>query len=232
MQEIPYSRRSALNIEPASASAASTISKETELANPRGYLQVLGSVLERLRIADIEAAIDRLFEAYVQNHGVYIFGNGGSAALASHTSCDLSKGTAVNGNRPFRVISLTDNVPLITAWANDLHYDDIFSAQLRPLIQRGDIAFAISGSGNSPNVLKALQIAREAGATNIGMAGFQGGKVKALCDICITVPSENMQHIEDAHVCLMHAMFLALRNRIEKSQPVHEAHKAKSAAGQ
>lgn len=213
-----------MKTERANGGAVSTAYQEIEQENPAAYLRELASVLEQLPIADIESVIDRLFEAYIRSHAVYIFGNGGSAALASHSSCDLGKGTAVNGNRLFRVISLTDNVPLITAWANDASYDDIFAAQLRPLIQPGDIAFAISGSGNSRNVLKGLRTARQAGAANIGLTGFQGGKMKALCDICIIAPSESMQHIEDSHSCLMHAIFLALRSRIQRAEPVLLAH--------
>jgi D-sedoheptulose 7-phosphate isomerase len=213
-----------LKTERVNGGALSTACQEIELVSPVAYLRELASLLEQLPIVDIESVIDRLFEAYVRGRGVYMFGNGGSAALASHSACDLGKGTTMNGNRPFRVIALTDNVPLITAWANDASYDDIFAAQLRPLIQPEDIAFAISGSGNSRNVLKALRTAQQAGAANIGLTGFQGGKMKVLCDICVIVPSESMQLIEDSHSCLMHAVFLALRSRIQRAEPVLLAH--------
>jgi D-sedoheptulose 7-phosphate isomerase len=121
------------------------------------------------------------------------------------------------GKNPFRVISLTDNVPLITAWANDANYEDIFSAQLRPLIRAKDVAMAISCSGNSPNVLSALRVARELGAVTLGLGGYAGGKMAALCDVCVVAPSDNMQQIEDAHVCTMHAVFLALTNLIQNT---------------
>ena len=163
------------------------------------------------------AASDALFSAFHGGHKALFFGNGGSAALASHCACDFGKGTSVNHRRPFRVIALTDNVPLITAWANDSGYEDIFTGQLRSLILPRDIAFAISGSGNSPNVLNALTVAREMGCFNISLTGFQGGRVKALSDLCIVVPSDNMQHIEDSHVCVMHSIFTALRQLIERS---------------
>ena len=181
---------------------------------PDTYLQGLVEVLRNLPVPMIDEVVDRLFQAYQQDCAVYVFGNGGSAALASHTACDLGKGTAVAGRRPFRVVSLTDNVSLITAWANDTSYDNIFAAQLRPFIQEGDIAFAVSGSGNSPNVLNGLRVAREAGASTIGLTGFQGGKMKALCDCCVVVPSDNMQQIEDSHLCIMHAVFLTFRRAI------------------
>jgi D-sedoheptulose 7-phosphate isomerase len=175
------------------------------------YLRGLIGVLEQLPVSEIDDVVSHLFRAYQQNRTVYLFGNGGSAALASHAACDLGKGTTLPHKKPFRVVSLTDNMPLITAWANDVSYEEIFAAQLRPLIEPGDIAFAISGSGNSPNVLNALHAAREAGGFNIGLTGFNGGKMKGICDRCITIPSDNMQHIEDAHMCVMHAVFVALR---------------------
>ena len=186
--------------------------REKELALPYHYLRGVIDVLEQLPVSAIDEVVDRLFQAYSQDCAVYLFGNGGSAALASHAACDLGKGTAHPGKKPFRVVSLTDNVSLITAWANDTSYENIFAAQLRPFIQAGDIAFAISGSGNSANVLNGLYAARDEGATTIGLTGFRGGKMKALCDTCITVPSDNMQHIEDSHLCIMHAVFLAFRH--------------------
>jgi D-sedoheptulose 7-phosphate isomerase len=181
------------------------------------YVGRVIDLLERLPIPRIDEVVTKLFQAYEQDCAVYLFGNGGSAALASHAACDLGKGTTDPGKRPFRVVSLTDNVSLITAWANDTSYDNVFAAQLRPFIKARDIAFAISGSGNSPNVLSALHVAREAGAFNIGLTGFHGGKMKALCDSCIIVPSENMQQIEDSHLCIMHAIFLSFRRCMESA---------------
>jgi len=197
------------------------VTQKTELAIPRKYLRGVIDVLEQLPVSTIEEVVDRLFQAYQRNSAVYLFGNGGSASLASHAACDLGKGTASPDKKPFRVVSLTDNVSLITAWANDTSYENIFAAQLRPFIQPGDIAFAISGSGNSPNVLNGLSAARDAGAFTIGLTGFHGGKMKALCEVCITVPSENMQHIEDSHLCVMHAVFLAFRRCIEFASVAH-----------
>jgi D-sedoheptulose 7-phosphate isomerase len=185
--------------------------REKEAASPHRYLRGIIDVLEQLPVSAIDEVVDRLVQAYQQDRVVYLFGNGGSAALASHAACDLGKGTTSPNRRPFRVVSLTDNISLITAWANDTNYENIFAAQLNPFVQADDVAFAISGSGNSPNVLNGLCAAREAGASTIGLTGFRGGKMKALCDICITVPSENMQYIEDSHLCIMHAVFLAFR---------------------
>ncbi len=205
MSIVPNPRKTDVAVSPFSSSEADR--SET-------YLRGVGSVLRRLPFALVDRVTDALWAAYLEGKTVYVFGNGGSAALASHCACDLGKGTTVNGNRRFRVLALTDNIPLMTAWANDASYEDIFAEQLTPFIHKGDIALAISGSGNSPNVLKALLVAREAGAFTIGLTGFQGGKMEPLCNLCIIIPSDNMQVIEDLHVCVNHAIFTALRSRM------------------
>jgi D-sedoheptulose 7-phosphate isomerase len=199
------------------ANRRKTAESNTRLAEmPRAeiYLQEVSAALNRLPMTQINQVIDVLWNAYQDNRAVYLFGNGGSAALASHFACDFGKGTVINGNRRFRVLALTDNVPLMTAWANDARYEDIFAEQLRSFLQVDDIAFAISGSGNSANVLNALQVAHEMGAFAIGLTGFQGGRMKPLCDLCVVVPSENMQVIEDAHLSVTHSMFTSFRERL------------------
>ena len=203
--------------KPRSTDVAASPLSTHEVAHSEAYFIGVGSVLRRLPFALIDRVTDALWNAYLENKTVYVFGNGGSAALASHCACDLGKGTMANGNRRFRVLALTDNIPLMTAWANDASYDDIFAEQLTPFVDKGDVALAISGSGNSPNVLKALQVAREAGALTIGLTGFQGGKMKPLCDLCVIIPSDNMQVIEDLHVSVNHAIFLSMRNRMAET---------------
>ncbi len=184
------------------------------------YLSSVARVIEQVPAAIVDEIVVALAMAYDENRAVFVYGNGGSAALASHAACDLGKGTACDGLRRFRVMSLTDNLPLITAWANDFGYEYVFAEQLRNLAQPNDVCVAISASGNSPNVLNALRVGRDAGAFNIGITGFNGGKLKHLCDICLVVPSENMQFIEDAHLCIMHCMFTAVRSHIQRSHPV------------
>lgn len=187
------------------------------------YFRMFSEVLHNLPHHRIDEITDILWQAYQRDRALFVFGNGGSAALASHSACDFGKGTVINGNRRFRVMSLTDNVPLLTAWANDHHYSEVFAQQLRPFIGQNDVAFAISGSGNSENVLRALQIARETGARTIGLTGFQGGKMKFLCDVCVIVPSDCMQLIEDYHVAVTHAVFISLRHKIaEAADPADE----------
>lgn len=180
------------------------------------YFQRYGKVLAELPYAEIERVIELLLQAYERGRTVFLFGNGGSAALASHFACDLGKGTATNeaSSKRFRVLALTDNIPLITAWANDASYEQIFAEQLRNFIEPGDVAFGISGSGCSPNVLSALQVARHAQAVTVGLTGFRGGKMPQLCDFCVVIPSDSMQIIEDLQLGVAHAMFTVLRHRI------------------
>jgi D-sedoheptulose 7-phosphate isomerase len=180
----------------------------------RSYLSTLAETLAKLSPEAINDIVEVLLRAYDQERTIFLFGNGGSAALASHFVCDLGKGTVNGTGKRFRVVALTDNVPLITAWANDSCYENIFAEQLANLVRRSDVAFAISGSGNSRNVLKALEVARDAGAITIGLSGFQGGHMKALCDTCMIVPSNNMQVIEDLHLSIAHAVFTAVKHKM------------------
>jgi D-sedoheptulose 7-phosphate isomerase len=189
----------------------------TEILDARQYFDELQRVLLELPHSTIDLLADELMKANESGRMVYLFGNGGSASLASHFACDLGKGTAYcNGGKRFRALALTDNIPTMTAWANDSSYEDIFSEQLRNFVQPQDVAFAISGSGNSKNVLRALQVARKAGARTIGISGFQGGEMKPLCDICLVVPSENMQIIEDLHLAMAHAIFRIVSARMSR----------------
>ncbi|MGA8073190.1 MAG: SIS domain-containing protein [Candidatus Acidiferrales bacterium] len=183
----------------------------------RDYIDELRAVLDRLDHVMIDRFTEAIWRGYEQGRTLFIFGNGGSAALASHLATDMGKGTVAGERARLRVISLTDNVPLMTAWANDFGYENIFAEQLRGLVQRGDLAFAISGSGNSKNVVLGLEAAREAGATAMVLTGFDGGRVKDLCELCLVVPSNNMQHVEDGHLCAAHAIFTAVRERMMRA---------------
>jgi D-sedoheptulose 7-phosphate isomerase len=182
------------------------------------YFRMVSSTATRLPYDAIDQVAEILLHTYLSGGDVYVFGNGGSAALASHIACDLGKGTANGSTKRFRITSLTDNVPLITAWANDTSYEEIFSQQLENYINPGDVAFAISGSGNSPNVLHALRTARRLDAITIGIGGFEGGCMKELCDLCVVVPSDNMQIIEDLHVCIAHALFTCIRSKLQERE--------------
>jgi D-sedoheptulose 7-phosphate isomerase len=183
------------------------------------YFALYPRMVAELPHAAIGQATGELMRAYDEGKSVFVFGNGGSAALASHFACDLGKGTVIedNGYRRFRVMALTDNVPLMTAWANDSCYERIFAEQLQNFVALGDVAFAISASGNSPNVLQALTVAKDARATTVGLTGFDGGKMRNLCDVCVVLPSDNMQIIEDFQLSVTHAMFSVIRQRIAKA---------------
>lgn len=192
------------------------MSSPDQIQNAASYFSVLGrsaSTLDRNQI-DLIARI--LHRTYEDEKTTFLFGNGGSAALASHFACDLAKGTWAPGTtqKRFRAVALTDNLPILTAWANDSGYEDVFAEQLRGLIQPNDVAFAISCSGNSRNVLKALEVAREAGAVTIGLGGFDGGHMKSLCSSTLIVSSDNMQIIEDLHLSIAHCLFTLVRNHI------------------
>jgi D-sedoheptulose 7-phosphate isomerase len=195
-----------------------------ELESARQYARELKETIDQLPLPDVQRISDALFEAYRDARTVFVFGNGGSAALASHAACDLGKGTIPaeengagreNFRRP-RVLSLTDNVPLITAWANDASYEGVFAEQMENFIRPHDVAFAISGSGNSPNILKALRLARARQARTVGFSG-RGGRMIELLDCAAVVPSTHMQLIEDCHVIMLHMVFLDLKARIAQA---------------
>jgi D-sedoheptulose 7-phosphate isomerase len=188
----------------------------TQIISANAYFGHLSRAVELLPFHTIDQVVDVLMRAYQAERTVFLFGNGGSAALASHFACDLGKGTVNGSPKRFRVLALTDNVPLMTAWANDCKYEDIFAEQLSNFVQLEDVAFAISGSGNSPNVLTALKAARNAGAFTVGLSGFEGGQMKSLCDVCVVIPSDNMQIIEDLHLCVAHSLFTTIRQRLKK----------------
>ena len=176
------------------------------------YLATLGEVLAKLPADELRAIEGDLREAQRKGKRVFLLGNGGSAATASHLVCDFGKGLSLPGRPRLRVLALTDSTPLITAYGNDLAYDAVFAEQLANHIEPGDVVIAISGSGNSPNVLKAVELANEADVLTIGWTGFEGGKLKPLCKRCVVVASTDMQQIEDAHLIIGHAIFQALRD--------------------
>ena len=179
------------------------------------YFRELNELVPQLPYNAIAMIASAFLNAFTEQRTVYVFGNGGSAASASHMMCDMTKGASglSAGQRP-RVMALTDNVSLISAWANDFGYERIFSEQLKTFVKPRDVAFAISTSGDSPNILLALETARQYGAITVGLAGCQGGQMKVLCDVCAVVPSENVQIIEDLHHAVMHSIFTAVRENL------------------
>jgi D-sedoheptulose 7-phosphate isomerase len=176
----------------------------------REMQQVLGLVVRDELIATVTC----LYLAWAERKQVFIIGNGGSASTASHIANDLSKATIVSGMPRMRVIGLTDNVAVMTAWANDVSYDRVFSEQLENLLNPGDTVIAISASGNSPNVLRAIEFARQQGAVTIGWTGQSGGRLKHLVDHCAHAPTEDVGMIESVHLVFVHLVTRQLASRI------------------
>lgn len=177
--------------------------------NVTDYFRSVAGVLPQIPAAPVDQIIAILREAQEKRKHVFIFGNGGSSANASHIVNDFVKSALQSGRPRFRLTCLSDNTPLLTAYANDLAFDIVFAEPLKALAEPGDVAIAISGSGNSPNVLRAMETAHEMGMTTIGLTGRDGGKLAPLCDVAVIVPTDSMQIIEDAHLVILHAVFLA-----------------------
>lgn len=179
------------------------------------YCHTVSELLQQLPMADLTRIEEMLGACYRRGGTIFVAGNGGSAATASHFACDLVKGTRNDPSPRFRVIALTDNVPLMTAWANDSSYDDIFAEQLSALVRRGDVLVLISASGNSPNILEAASAAERAGAVIVALTGAGGGKVAELAKVTVRVPAETMEQVEDGHSVITHALCIALRRRLQ-----------------
>ena len=182
----------------------------TELMNR--YFSDMRELLTKLPVLEIEKVIKVIAKARDDNHRIYIFGNGGSSATASHMVCDFAKGSIRPGKNRVKVFSLTDNTPLVTSLANDSAYENIFAEQLENYIEAGDVAIAISGSGNSKNILKGIAVAKAKGAITIGLTAFNGGQLKGLVDIAVLVPVNNMEQAEDTHMILDHIITVCLRS--------------------
>jgi D-sedoheptulose 7-phosphate isomerase len=178
------------------------------------YLSQLSTILEHVPHETIERIAGVLLDAHARDAQVFVLGNGGSASTASHWACDLGKGTIVPGKQRLRVISVTDNNALMTAWANDASYADVFVEQLKNLVRDGDVAIGISASGNSENVLRAIRYANERNCTTIGMTGFGGGKLAGLVDIALVVDSYDYGHVEDVHLIVNHVLRLCIHETL------------------
>ncbi|MCS6881901.1 MAG: SIS domain-containing protein [Oscillochloridaceae bacterium] len=181
------------------------------------YLHLVSQSLQQLPREPLEAIADALWHTYERDGTIFICGNGGSAATASHFACDLTKWTIRPGARRVRALALTDNVPVITAFSNDQGYADVFVEQLMTHYRPGDLLFAISGSGNSPNVLEAVSWANARGAITIGLTGFDGGKLAQLAQISLHSATYHMPAVEDVHSAVCHSLAVTMGLRIEES---------------
>lgn len=187
------------------------------------YLKGIRGILERMEedlVTKMDILATELLRARENRNTIFIMGNGGSASTASHFTGDLSKGTLVDGFPRFKAIALTDNIPNMLAWANDEGYEHIFVEQLRNLMEPGDIVIGISGSGNSENVIKAIEYANEHNAVTVGFSGFsESNKLMNTAKINIHVPSSYMQRVEDIHLLLQHLLTSLIREEMKEENP-------------
>lgn len=177
------------------------------------YISVLQKTIDRLPQALIAEVINVLHDARMAGRQVFIMGNGGSASTATHFVCDLAKNTRRDGLPHFKVIGLTDNMAIFSAYANDEGYDQVFSQQLANLIRPNDVVIGISASGNSANVLNGIDEAKKYQATTIAFTGFSGGRLGPMVDINIHVDSHIIEHVEDIHLMLEHMIVKTIKER-------------------
>jgi D-sedoheptulose 7-phosphate isomerase len=168
------------------------------------YQDKLIDTIRAIDLSKVDQAIEWLKEARAAERHIFTCGNGGSASTASHFVCDIVKGASYNRDARFRIMALTDNLATLTAYSNDVGYDIVFVEQLKNFAQAGDVVMAISGSGNSPNVLRAVEYANSIGCKTIALTGRDGGKLGSMAKLNIQVPVPHMGRIEDAHMIVCH----------------------------
>ena len=181
----------------------------------RNYLAAMAALLQEVSVEEVDNAIALFWENYQNGRRTVFCGNGGSAASASHLPADFQKNMFLHGGRPWECMSLVDSIPLLTAWSNDSEYTNVFAAQAETWLRPGDLLVAISGSGNSPNILAAVETARALGAVTLGWSGFGGGQLAKAAQHNVVVHSQNMQQVEDAHMVIGHLIYSALRDRVK-----------------
>ena len=194
----------------------------------KDYLDLEAKVLGELNVDEINETMNALLDCYDCGGTVYTFGNGGSAASASHMVCDFNKGVCYDLDKKFRFVCLNDNVPIMLAIANDDSYDNVFLNQLKGRLSKNDVVIAISGSGNSGNIVNAVSYAKEIGAKIIGVTGYSGGKLIKLADYHLHAPIDDMQIAEDIQMVFNHLMmkilwqYLQEKNGKEAVYKIHQ----------
>jgi len=191
------------------------------------YFREMGKVIDKISKEDIDKVVEILFEAWKTGSKIFAMGNGGSASTATHFVADLSKTSIVEDKKRFKVIGLTDNIPLMSAWTNDSGWENLYTGQLENLLEKGDVVVGFSvhggsGSGNaglwSQNLPKAMKLANEKGAKTIGFSGFDGGAFKTIADACVVVPINSTPQIESFHVVLHHLIVFCLKEKIRNER--------------
>ena len=182
------------------------------------YLDKVKTTLDKLDRQDLEKFAEALMKAYLDGRHIFVFGNGGSGSTASHFCGDFLKGVSCGLDKRFRFLCLNDNVPALLAIANDISYEDVFIEQLKNHLQGNDLVIGISGSGNSMNVVKALQYAKDNGAVTVAMCGYDGGKIIGMADIHVHAPIANMEVTEDVHLVAIHCLKTMMKQRLGNQQ--------------
>ena len=207
--------RVCMNISAFQVESIETSIRGLYMVSVSNYFQALFDALNTISILQLDLATAVLERAYQGDRVIYVIGNGQSATTATAFALDFTKQTITPGlKRRFRVIALTDNMAAVTAWANDLNYESIFTEQLKSLFRPNDVLIAISASGNSPNVLAACQWVRQNQGHIIGLAGFEGGRLKDVSDACVVVKVADYGHIETAHLAILHYWVDLFRERL------------------
>jgi D-sedoheptulose 7-phosphate isomerase len=186
------------------------------------YLSYLTKSLEVIEVEEIDSMISHIYEAYEKQQMIFVIGNGGSAANASHFAQDLAKGTktADDSSKRIRALSLTDNLAFISALGNDEGYESIFEQQLKTFASEGDMLIAISGSGNSPNIIKAVDWGNENGLLTIGVTGFDGGLLHKINKLPIHIPLNDMCTVESINSIILHYVVIELKKKMENAQEI------------
>lgn len=184
----------------------------------RGYLQLVKETIDKVSEHEINSVMNLLDQKRLEGKNIFIMGNGGSAATASHFVCDFNKGLSPYYDKRFRFQCLNDNVPMMMAHANDESYEMIFVEPLRNYFNPGDVVIGISGSGNSPNVIRAMEYANNHQGVTVGFSGYDGGKLKKCAQYNVHVPINNMQVVEDLHMMLDHLMMTVMGNKAKEEK--------------
>lgn len=174
------------------------------------YLTDLKELLDRFDHDVFEKIVELILAAYENETHIFIMGNGGSGSTASHFACDINKGCCLDLDKKFKMISLSDSIPTMLAYANDLSYEAIFVEQMKNFFKPGDLVIGISGSGNSENVLQAIQYANDNNGTTIGLSGYSGGKLSTMVDVSLVADIQDMQKTEDVHMIVIHIIMQAV----------------------
>ncbi len=185
----------------------------------KSYIDLVKSTLDQLDKNSIQAAADAFLNTYTKGGNIYVFGNGGSGATASHVAGDFIKGASYGLEKRFRMICLNDNVASMMAIANDIGYEDIFVEPLKNFIEPIDLAVGISGSGNSENVVRALELAKSKGATTLALSGFNGGKIKSIADVSVHAPVDDMEVCEDVHMVIFNIIKKEMQDTLMGDNP-------------